>query len=67
MNVSGVSRAGYTPLPTFQDMAAVLAARPAMAEMSTKAAVQASDNLDAAAAATRSASATADGKVDLYL
>ena len=67
MNVSGVNRSGYTPLPSVQDLAAVLAARPSMAEMSSKAAVQAVGRSDDLAAATRSASATADGRVDLYL
>jgi hypothetical protein len=67
MNVNGVSGTGYTPLPTFQDMAAILAARSAMAEMSTKAANQAVVKADDAAAATGSASAAADGKVDMYL
>jgi hypothetical protein len=47
-------------------MAAVLAARPAMAEMSAKAAVQASAKADDVADATRSASATGGG-VDMYL
>ena len=62
MDISSAGSAGYAPLPTVQDMAAVMAARPAMAEMSAKAAVQASAHADGVTDATRSASAT-----DVYL
>jgi len=62
MDISSAGRAGFAPLPTIQDMAAVMAARPSMAEMSSRAAIQASAQADTATDATRSASAT-----DLYL
>jgi hypothetical protein len=65
MNVGSVSGTGYAPLPTFQDMAAIMAARPSMAQLSTKAAVQVSAQAEDLTAATRSASA--NGSVDLYL
>jgi hypothetical protein len=61
MDVSGVGRSGYAPLPTVQDMAAVLAARSAMAQMSAQVLVQASARADDAAQVTGSAS------VDMYL
>jgi hypothetical protein len=67
MDVSGAGRTGYAPLPTTQDMAAVLAARPAMAEMSAKVATQASAKAEDAANATTSATATTSGSVDMYL
>jgi hypothetical protein len=66
MDVGSVSRSGYTPIPTFQDMAAVMAARPSMAQMSAKAAVQASARTDDVTDAIRSASSTG-GAVDMYL
>jgi hypothetical protein len=64
MNVSGVSRSGYTPLPVFQDMAVVLAARTAVAQMSAQAAAQVSATADETA--TQSAAVTG-GSVDVYL
>jgi hypothetical protein len=65
MDVSGVGRSGYAPLPTVQDMAAVLAARSAMAQLSAQALVQASAQADGAVPATGSASV--GGQVDMYL
>ncbi len=67
MAISGVSGSGYVPLPTFTDMAAVLAARPSMAEMSTKAAVQAVGKAEDAAAATQAAAGVPGGKLDIYM
>jgi hypothetical protein len=47
------------------DVAAVLAARPSMAQMSSKAATEAATNQDQLAESTRAVSAA--GKVDMYL
>ena len=67
MNVNGVSTSGYTPLPVFKDMAAVLAARPALVEMQNKAGAQAVAKADDAVDATRSASTVNGGTLDVYL
>jgi hypothetical protein len=67
MAISSVGNSGYTPLPTFQEMATVMAARPSMAEISAKAAVQVSAQSDDLTAATNSAAATSGGRVDMYL
>jgi len=67
MDVSGVGRSGYTPLPVFQDMAVVLAARKSVTDLSAKVAVQVSAQADDTAAATRSASTVSGGSVDMYL
>lgn len=66
MSISATS--GYTPLPVFKDMAAVLAARPAVAQMSSKAAVVASERgTEAAVSAAALASGNTGGSVDMYL
>jgi len=67
MDVGRVSGAGYSRIPTFQDMAAVMAARQSMAEMSAKAAVQVSARADDVAESITSVSAAGDGTVDMYL
>lgn len=54
-------------LPTLPDMAVVLAARSAMAQMSAKTAGQVSAQADNTAQATRSASTVSGGSVDMYL
>jgi hypothetical protein len=69
MDVSGVStRMGYAQLPTSQDMATMLAARPSMAQMSSKALAETADKqgqVDASAKALSSGNAT--GTVDMYI
>ena len=67
MDVGSISRSGYSPIPTFQDMAAVMAARPSMAQLSAKAAVQVSARADDVTDSIKSASAAGDGTVDMYL
>ena len=67
MDVSGVNRSGYTPLPVFQDLAVILAARSAVAQLSSQAAVVASATAEEAANATGAASTVSGGSVDLYL
>jgi|tagenome__1003787_1003787.scaffolds.fasta_scaffold20930381_2 hypothetical protein len=63
MDISATGRSGYTPLPIFQDMAVVLAARSSVAQMSAQTA-QVSAKADDAAAGTRAATG---GTVDMYL
>jgi hypothetical protein len=67
MDVTGVS-SRYPQLPTKQDLAAVLAARPSMAELSRKAAAETATGQDpAASTAVQALAAQASGRVDLYL
>lgn len=69
MDVTGVgSRMTFTPLASSQDMAAVLAARPSMAQMSSKALAEQADKqgqVDDSAKALSAGNVT--GKVDMYL
>jgi hypothetical protein len=67
MDVSGVGRSGYTQLPVFKDAASVLAARPAMAELQTKAVAGSSSRAEEAAEAARSASGVDGGNLDIDL
>ncbi len=65
MDIGSISRAAYVPLPVFQDMAVVLAARPSMAQMSASTAADVSARADGVKSVT--ASITGDGTVDMYL
>jgi len=67
MSISGIGGSGYTPLPVFQDMAVVLAARTSVTDLAAKVAVQVSGQADGSAAATSSAASTSGSSVDLYL
>jgi hypothetical protein len=65
MDVSGVSSGyAYPTLPSAEDLAAVLAARPAVTEQTQKAAAAVVTATDKTAEAITSASST---KVDMYL
>jgi hypothetical protein len=69
MDVTGVgSRINFAQLSTSQDMAAVLAARPSMAQMSSKALAETADKQNQVDASTKALSAgNVTGKVDMYL
>ena len=68
MDITGVSSRFQPPtLPSIQDLSAVLAARPSMAELSRKAAAEAATGQDPAEAQKLAAATVYTGQVDLYL
>ena len=71
MNLTGVDSRypnQYAQLPSIQDVAAVLAARPSMAQLSQKAVAEATTGQDKAVDLTKQIAAAANaGRVDLYL
>jgi hypothetical protein len=69
MDVTGASsRLSYAQLPTSQDMATMLAARPSMAQMSSKALAETADQQTQVADSMKAlSSGNRTGQVDMYM